>query len=158
MTGRQQWFKVRGWTARAVGLAILAVIVFSAVKFVAPGVFVSAGLPVGYGLSALRWGYLYTEARPGAWLIGSPKSRSSLALAFRGEELVVRYDLDIERGWATIAVRPGLVGSQAVHVEHIRASSRDFARIRMPGAGLYRVSASYTFGFRGRNEMSWTIE
>lgn len=67
---RRQWFKVRGWATQAVGLAILTVIVFSAGKFVAPGVFVSAGLSVGYGLSTLRWGYLYTEARPGAWLIG----------------------------------------------------------------------------------------
>ena len=28
----------------------------------------------------------------------------------------------------------------------------------MPIAGFYRVSASYTFGFRGRNELSWAID
>lgn len=70
MKARRQWLKVRGWATQAIGVAILTVIVFSAGKFVAPGVFVSAGLSVGYGLSTLRWGYLYTEARPGAWLIG----------------------------------------------------------------------------------------
>lgn len=45
---------------------------------------------------------------------------------------MVHYNLDIERGWTTIAVWPGFIGSQAVHMEHIRASSRDFAR--MPNA------------------------
>lgn len=39
------------------------------------------GLPAGYKYNLATHGAMYTEARPGSWLIGSPKRTSSITFA-----------------------------------------------------------------------------
>jgi len=149
--------KLEGRAAGAVGLLVGLALVWTAVQMV-PGLASTLGIRGGHEFTFLRWGSMYTEARPGAWLIGSPKRRSSLLFASSGETIVLTSRAAIDRGRVMVSLHSGALVGPEVYKEHVTASGMRETRVAIPETGFYRVMANYFFTFRGRHDLDWQIE
>lgn len=149
--------RVQGRAATLVGLVVLGGLLLAASGCV-PGLRASLGLPASYSFTTLRSGTIYTEARPGVFLWGSPKYQSSLVFASAGEAVVVRSDAEVEQGRIVLGVVAGPWGADDLASEHITASGRSELRVVVPATGVYRVTATYVFEFRGSDRVDWHVE
>jgi hypothetical protein len=151
---------VKNWrgAAAAVAAFVLLALGGAAMRLIAPEMVRHTGFPFGYDYSLLRWGSIHTEARPGAWLIGSTKRRSSLTLAFAGEIIVLSLDTEVQSGWISLSVVRGLIGYNPIYTVDIQSSHTEKIVVQVPTTGVYRISANYIFGFRGRNDLHWMVE
>jgi hypothetical protein len=149
--------RVRGRAATVV-VAVVVLGIALGVSGCVPGLRSLLGLPGGYAVTLLRSGTLYTEARPGSFLWGSPPYQSTTALASDGDTIVISFDVTVQTGRAIISVVPGLWGGDAIHTEHVTASRVGSIRVATPAGGIYRVTASYVFSFRGVARIDWHME
>jgi hypothetical protein len=149
--------RVEGRAAKAV----IAVIILAMTLIIArmiPGVMPAIGFPGGYKFSTLRSGSMYTEARPGAWIWGSPRRKSSILIASAGDEIVIRSTARIDRGRVIINVAKGAWGTDFVYSVHVKGSGEQSVRVPVPEGGIYRVSANYVLVFRGRHDLDWYVD
>ncbi len=143
--------------ATLIGLVIAAACAWAILRMV-PGAASSLGIRGGHEFTFLRWGSMYTEARPGAWLFGSPRRRSSLIFATRGERILLRSQASIDRGRVVISVHTGTWAGEEIYNDHLISSGSHDGDVLVPATGFYRVSANYVFTFRGRHDLDWRIE
>ena len=149
--------KVEGKRATLFVLLFAIILLWAAVRMV-PGLASSLGIRGGHEFTFLRWGSMYTEAQPGAWLWGSPKRRSSLAFASAGETIRLDSRSSVERGRVMLAVYSGAVAGPEIHSEHITSSGASEASVTVPATGFYRITANYVFTFRGRHDLDWRVD
>jgi hypothetical protein len=123
-----------------------------------PGAASSVGMRGGHEFTFLRWGSMYTEVDPGAWLFGSPKRRSSLAFASAGERIVLESRTSLKRGRVVLSVYSGTWGGRELHNAHLTSSGPYSGQVSVPESGFYRVTANYVFTFRGRHDLTWRVE
>jgi len=89
----------------------------------------------------------------------SDGTRLGTVLGLQGEEIVIDYDLQRDKGRAVLYLRrwPGLLyGNPIVEQKHLNESQYGELRIRLPGDGVYVVSMG---GLRlaGRLEVEWQV-
>jgi hypothetical protein len=81
-----------------------------------------------------------------------------MAVASDGDTILVSFDVTVQTGRVIITVRPGLWGGDAIHTEHLTESRVGSIRVATPVGGIYRVTASYVFSFRGVARIGWHFE
>lgn len=154
---RNGGIQVKHRAAKAVAVLVVVALLF-AISGCVPGLRPALGLPAGYEYNLLRTGAMYTEARPGSWLIGSPRRKSSITFATDSDEIILMSQTTLERGRVSVTVRSGLWGGDEIYSESITTSGDHTARLEVPKAGIYGVTSNYVFAFRGRHELSWRVE
>ena len=155
--GRGRRIELEGRSATLVGLVVLLGCLWAASGCV-PGVRQALGLQAGYDYSLLRVGAMETEVRPGAWLIGSPRRRSSLVFASAGDRIHLTSSTSVDEGRVLITVRSGVWAGKILHNSHITAGGDGFASVTVPHTGFYTVSSNYVFGFRGAHRLVWQVD
>jgi hypothetical protein len=149
--------QVKGRGAAIVGLVVLAVLIFSATGCV-PGLRAAFGLPASYTFSTLRSGTIYTEARPGSLIWGSPNYQESLVFASTGDRIVAVSNAEVQQGRIMLSIVPGLWGADELVSEQVTQTTQTTLEATVPDTGFYRVTASYVFAFRGANTVDWHLD